>query len=316
MCCCCSRRVMLSILLALTTSLGYGTGDFLAGRLTQRLNSVLIVLYVQLLQSIIVLMLAWSTRQPFALDAFAWGIGAGFVNAIALILYYQALKVGQAGAVTPIVASGSVVPIVVSIVRGTILSLATLIGLLTVLIGIIISTLTTTSQYSEAECPSPPCRGALRIQRISPRSKWQPKICILLAMASALGFGVFSLLLEQGNSRADMGILWVTFGIQLGAVLITVISAFMFSRGGYSWSSNPDVFGILALIAVLNLGADVALVYALTPESLGTVSVLASLGPVFTSLLARFFTSERLSQLQITGASLILLGTLVVAAKT
>lgn len=306
---------MLPILLALTTSIGYGTGDFLAGRLARRLAPVIIVLYIQLLQSVIVLALAWFTHQPLAWDAFAWGMGAGVVNAIALILYYQALRVGRAGVVTPIVAGGSIVPVVISIGRGTIPGVFTFIGLLAVIIGIIISTLATTNQYPEAECPSPPCRGAFRTQRTSPRLKWYPKICILLAIASALGFGVFSLLLEQGNTHANSGILWVAFGVQLGAMLITLGGTFMIVKYQDLLVHQPGMLGVLVLITMLNLGADVALVYALTPENLGIVSVFASLGPVITSMLARYFTAERLSQLQITGASLILLGTLIVAAK-
>ncbi len=69
------------------------------------------------------------------------------------------------------------------------------------------------------------------------------------------------------------------------------------------------------MITLLNLGADASLTYALSLGNLGLVSVLASLEPVFTSLLARVVTSERLSRLQLLGAGLVLLGTLLVVYK-
>lgn len=60
--------------------------------------------------------------------------------------------------------------------------------------------------------------------------------------------------------------------------------------------------------------ADVGLTYALTFKNLGVVSVLASKGPVVTVLLAQIFSAERLSRMQTIGASLTVLGTLLVAS--
>ncbi len=211
---------MLPIVLALTTSLGYGTGDFLAGRVTQRLAPVLVVLYVQTVQSITVLMLALVTRQPLALPALLWSTGAGLLNAIGLILYYQALRIGRAGVVTPIVASSAVVPVVVSVAKGAIPSPLTLVGLLTVIIGIITSTLAAGNQNEEPEYPSPPCRGATRSLRKIRRVTWRPKICVVLAVSAALAFGIFFILVDQGSSVAGTGILWVMFGVQVGALPI------------------------------------------------------------------------------------------------
>jgi hypothetical protein len=45
------------ILLALAASIGYGAADFFAGRASQRLIPVLVVLYVQAVQIILVLFL-------------------------------------------------------------------------------------------------------------------------------------------------------------------------------------------------------------------------------------------------------------------
>jgi len=103
------------------------------------------------------------------------------------------------------------------------------------------------------------------------------------------------------------------FGVQVGALPIALISALVV-RGINSFVvTNASLLLALGLITILNLGADASLTYALTLGNLGIVSVLAFLGAVVTSLFARFVTSERLSQLQMLGASLVLLGTLAVA---
>lgn len=306
---------MISILLAFVTSFGYGMGDFLAGRVAQRLAPALIVLYVQAVQSVAVLIIALVTRQPLALPALVWGIGAGLLNALGLMLYYQALKIGRAGVVAPLVASGAVVPVLVSIAQGTIPSLLTLAGLLSVLLGVVVSTLASGSHSAEPECPSPPCRGATRSLRQPRRVKWLPKLCIVMAVAAALAFGAFFVLFNQGSAVAGRGVLWVAFGVQLGALPTTLISILV-APGINSFAiAETAILFSLGLITLLNLGADASLAYALSLGNLGIVSVLASLGPVFTSLLARVVTSERLSRLQLLGAGLVLLGTLLVVYK-
>ena len=132
------------------------------------------------------------------------------------LTYYQALKIGRAGVVAPLVASGAVVPIIVSIARGTMPSLLSLTGLFLVLIGVAISTLASGTRGEEPECPSPPCRGAIASRRQPRRLKWQPERCIVLAIAAALAFGTFFILFNQGSAVAGAGLLWVIFGVQVG----------------------------------------------------------------------------------------------------
>ena len=70
----------------------------------------------------------------------------------------------------------------------------------------------------------------------------------------------------------------------------------------------------MALLTVLNLSADAFLAYAVTRGDLAVVSVLASLAPVVTALLAHVLTAERPSAPQLAGAALAVLGTLVVSS--
>jgi drug/metabolite transporter (DMT)-like permease len=78
----------------------------------------------------------------------------------------------------------------------------------------------------------------------------------------------------------------------------------------------PEPFILLpvGVLTALNLAGDVSLSYAVTGAELAVVSVLASLAPVVTALLARIFTAERLTRLQGVGVTLAVVGTLVVTS--
>jgi drug/metabolite transporter (DMT)-like permease len=90
---------MTAILLALGSSVGYGVSDFLASRVARRVPPVLLVLYGQALQSVVLLVVA--VRQPYSAGALAWGTASGAIGAAGLVAYYQALATGQTAIVAP-----------------------------------------------------------------------------------------------------------------------------------------------------------------------------------------------------------------------
>ena len=57
---------MTAILLALGSSVGYGVSDFLASRVAKRVPPVLLVLYSQALQSVVLLVVVVVVSQPIA----------------------------------------------------------------------------------------------------------------------------------------------------------------------------------------------------------------------------------------------------------
>ena len=123
-----------------------------------------------------------------------------------------------------------------------------------------------------------------------------------------------ALLVDQGGVAAGGGVLWVALGVQLGA-LPTTLAGVLGSRGRHGLGiPDPALLLPVALLTVLNLCGDSFLAYAVTRGDLAVVSVLASLAPVVTALLARALTAERPSRPQTAGAILALLGTVVVSA--
>jgi drug/metabolite transporter (DMT)-like permease len=109
---------MMALLLALTSSASYGTSDFLASRVTKRLSPVLLVLYSQATQGLVLLVIVLAVRQAFAAVGLAWGAAAGALIAIGLVAYYHALAMGPTGVVASLAATGAVVPVLVDLVWG------------------------------------------------------------------------------------------------------------------------------------------------------------------------------------------------------
>ena len=109
---------MTAILLALGSSVGYGVSDFLASRVARRVPPVLLVLYSQALQSVVLLVVFVAVRQPYSAGALAWGAASGAIGAAGLVAYYQALATGQTAIVAPLASSGAVLPVLLDLAGG------------------------------------------------------------------------------------------------------------------------------------------------------------------------------------------------------
>jgi drug/metabolite transporter (DMT)-like permease len=301
---------MTAILLALGSSVGYGVSDFLASRIAKRVAPVLLVLYSQLLQSVVLLLVVLLVSQPYSGAGLAWGTASGAVGAVGLVAYYQALATGQTAIVAPLASSGAVLPLMVDLARGRGPGPVAMAGLVAVLAGIVVTSLASAELDDEAPAPTWHGPPAARRRVSVPR----PPVPVLLALAAALLFGLFFVGVDLGGEAAGGGVLWVALGVQLGA-LPTALAGALRSRGrGRLGIDDPALLLPVAVVSVLNLSADAFLAYGVTRGDLAVVSVLASLAPVITAACALTLTAERPTGPQLLGASLAVAGTLVVAA--
>ena len=300
---------MTAILLALGSSVGYGVSDFLASRVAKRVPPVLLVLYSQALQSVVLLVVVVAVSQPYSQAGLAWGTAAGAVGAAGLVAYYQALATGQAAIVAPLASSGAVLPLLVDLARGRRPGPVALAGLVMVLAGIAVTSLASGEQEEEGPAPTwhgPPAR---RRRGAVPR----PPLPVLLALVAAVLFGLFFVGVDLGGEAAGGSVLWVALGVQLGA-LPTTLAGGLRSRGRRLGIDDRALLLPVAVLTMLNLSADGFLAYAVTRGDLAVVAVLASLAPVVTAACAHALTAERPSGAQTAGAALAVLGTLVVSA--
>ncbi len=302
----------MAIALSLAASAGYGLSDFLAGRAARQVPVVLLALWSQVASGSVLLLVVLGLGQLPSVAALGWGAAVGAVAALGTLAFYRALATGPTSVVAPVAASGVLVPVLVDLLRGDSLSGLVLIGLPLTFTGLAVVSLT-----SESEDPEAAPTGVGHKPRLAGglvRSREGSRLAVPLALLAGACFGLAFLLIEQGVEAGQGTLLGVTLGFQVGALPTTVAAALILARPR-SWRIRPPRLLLpVVLVGLLDLFADGCLTYATDLGQLGVVSVLASLDPVVSVLLARFVGMERLRALQGVGVVLCVVGVVLVGA--
>ena len=214
----------------------------------------------------------------------ALAVGGGAMGITGLGLFYSALAAGPMSIVAPLGALGSVVGVAVGLLTGDTLTLMVAAGMALALVGALLA------GREHDTSPAGQRRG------------------VLLALAASACFGGYFVLF---NGAADGGpVAWAVGLARLPA--LPLAGALVLLRRS-PLPAGADLRRTLIVGNVDCLGA--ALVgYALAHGELSVVSVLASLYPVATVLLARFVLHERLERIQALGIVAALSGVALVTA--
>jgi drug/metabolite transporter (DMT)-like permease len=278
----------MAVALALSAAACWGLADFLAGLASRRVAVPVVLLLVQVGGLLVIAVVALAARQPWFDEGgnAALAAAGGLSGVLALGLFYRALAIGTMSVVAPISACGVALPVVVGLATGDRPSTAAAVGLVSIVVGVILAS---REAHVDAE--------AARAGRTS----------VLLALASAVGFGGFFALTDPAS---DDSLLWTivmvrTAALPLLVLLVAVLRpAFPVRRLGT---------GIL-LVGTIDLAATALISIANTKGDLSVVSVLGSMYPVVTVLLAAAVLHERLLPPQLAGVALALTGVALVAA--
>jgi drug/metabolite transporter (DMT)-like permease len=127
-----------------------------------------------------------------------------------------------------------------------------------------------------------------------------------LAILAALAFGVFFVSMD---AAADGGALWAVSSARIVPVAILLVIAAVLRPAPI----DRRAIAPLAGVGVLDSGANVMFAVALTVGIAGIVSVLGSLYPLATVILARAVLQERVSRHQRTGVLAALAGIALVS---
>jgi len=272
-----------SALLALCSSLLWGTSDFVAGLRSRTLPPAAVVGWSQLvgLTSLSVIVLA---GHPLTGTAWIpWAVAAGATGSVALAAFYAALSTGTMGVVAPIAALGAAVPVILGVIGGEHPSPLAWVGMAVAVAGAVLAS-------------GPELRGG------------QPARPIVLAAFAAVGFGLVLFLIGRGSRESLVSTLW---GMRLtSTTLYAVVALSRRTLGGVGRRDWPA----LVLVGVADLGANALFALAAMQGMVSVASVLGSLYPVVTILLARAVLGERLARIQNVGVLLSLVGVVVLAS--
>ncbi|MCW5951813.1 MAG: DMT family transporter [Propionibacteriaceae bacterium] len=273
-------------LLGLVASVCLGVSDFLGGTLARRVPLLTVLLLSQAVGVIAVLPRLLLDEPGGDLGpAVLWGVIGGVGVAIGVSSLYQALATGTMGVVAPLAALSVVVPLMAGLLAGDALGPLLMLGMAVAVLGTVLAT-------------GPEVRGGAR-GGIRP---------VLLALLSALGFGVSNLTVAWGSAHHVTATLLAN---AVTALLLYLVIAL--ARRHVPRASGRPLLGIVA-IGILGFLANLCFALASLSGLLSVVAVCASLFPAVTALLGWWVHGERLSAVQLAGVVLVFLGVGTIAA--
>ena len=270
--------------LALGASLSWGVGDFLGG-VKSRVLPALVVM---------------GASQPFGLAAvaiavavrgtgppgweIAWAPLAAVLGTIGLVAFYRGMAAGAMSVVVPIAAVAAGFPVVWGVVQGDSISVLQGIGFILALGGCVL----TAVERGEG-------------QRLAAGAGWG-----LLAMLAFGGYYV------PFHASAHHDWLWPTLLFRI--VSVSLVWTALLVRRTRVHGIRPHL-GALVAIGLLDTGGNVLFAAASEEHGLvSVVSVLASLYPIVTVLLARLTLGERVQRVQEAGIVVTLAGVAMISA--
>ncbi len=279
---------VLAVALGLAASVAWGSSDFLAGRKARDLTvlSVLLVSQGAGLAAVLAALALTGTGAPSA-ETVTFAALAGVAELIGFAALYRGLAIGSMCIVAPVSASAAVVPLLVGFAGGDVVSAPQAIAVVLVLGGVVL-----------AACESK-TGGRRRVSLAQGAG---------LGLLAAAGFGTF--FAGMGAAAGDGALIAVALSRVTAVVLLAGIVAVRAPSGR---PARGDL-GPLVVVGVLDALANVLFAVALTKGLVGVVSVLGSLYPVTTVLLARVVLGERITVVQRMGAIAAFAGVGAIAA--
>ena len=274
---------MRSIGLALGASLSWGVGDFFGPLKGRTLGALPVLLYVQL-GGLLTIVLVVATRGKGPTDATALlAIPAAISGTLGLYAYYRGIAVGAVSIVAPIAGVSAVIPVAFGIATGDRPSTWQWAGMATSLVGVFLA-----SRENE---------GGRRVAA-----------GVGLALLAAIGFGgYFPPMHAAGN--ADFW--WASLIFRLTSTSV-ILAAVAVRRPALGVPAVQIPF--LALIGTCDMLGVLLFAAASTSGLVSITSVLASLYPIVTVLLARVVLKERVARSQELGVVLTLTGVALISA--
>jgi drug/metabolite transporter (DMT)-like permease len=277
-------------LFALLSSVLWGTSDFLGGTTSRRLPPISVVVWSEAVGLLGPLGFAAATGRFDAPTGYiGWGLLGAVTGTCGIVAFYRALATGTMGVIAPIAALGVVVPVAVGLSQGDQPSVIQGVGIVVAITGVVLAS-------------GPELRSAEQARRAA-------ALPLLLAAVAAVGFGLVFVALDHGAKTSTV----MTLVVMRSASIVMLLGFVAISRTTQLRIARSDL-PVLVAIGVLDVGANGTFAYATRHGLLSVVSVLSSLYPAITVMLARSVHAERLRGIQIAGVVGALAGVCLIAS--
>jgi drug/metabolite transporter (DMT)-like permease len=276
--------VAAGLLLALAASLAWGVADFVGPWQSRTLGTLRVLLWAQLGGLAALALAVWAHGEGPHHWAVLWAVPAAVSGTLGLYAYYRGMVTGTMSVVAPIAGASAIVPVVFGIATGDRPRPAQLAGIVCALVGVVLA-----SQERQ--------EGARRVAA-----------GVGLALLAAVGFGFYFPPMHAAGA-ADPWWSALVFRTTASAIVVAAVAL-----------RRPQVrLGGRLLAVVVAVGCGDAFGNLLFAAASGhglvsLTSVLASLYPVVTVVLAAVVLKERVARPQQAGIVLTLAGVALIAA--
>lgn len=273
----------MTALLAVLSAVLVGAADFTGGFASRASPPLRVAALAQAsgMPFALVLALAWGAERVAPADA-AWSLASGAVLACGFGCFYTAMGRALISVVAPLAAvTGAVVPVAYAVARGERPGAIPTAGIVLALLAVAVVSI----------APSDPLQ---RHVAVTPRA-------VGLSIAAGVWFGLFYVFFAQISAAAGM---WPVLLERAAATVLLLVLAASLTRGRLELA--PRLRRLVVTVGVLEVAATVPLLLALQRGPIAIASVLASLYPVTTVLLATLVLRERMSRFQLAGVVLAL----------
>jgi drug/metabolite transporter (DMT)-like permease len=223
--------------------------------------------------------------EPFpTFPDIAWAMGAGIGGMIGITCLYRGLAVGRMGVVAPTTGVlGATIPVVFGFLVEGVPAPMTIVGIVGALVAVVLVT-------------RAPGHGTDRPSGV----QW--------ALAAGVAIGAFNICIGQFSGDSAFGLLVIIRVLQV--VVITLLIALW----RQPWRLPRDVLPKLVLIGLLDMTGNAAFILATQAGALAIATVLASLYPVVTVILAIVILREHLTRSHVAGIVLTAVSIVLIAA--
>jgi len=287
--------------LALSSAVVWGVADFSGGMASRHLRVFWLLAISHAFSLACLLAIAGGLHEvPPSNHILLLGLWSGLAGGVALLTFYHALSLGEMGIT------------------------AALTGLLTAALPVAY-TLATIGRPSPRQMAGfALAAAAIWLISSQARSRKQAdpleRTRIALAVVSGLGFGAFLIFLRQANAG---GLVWPLAASRVGSLALAIAGGLLFSRRHFvaDAGAQPGMLHIswrtgvaLTLLAsACDTGGNFLFIAATRVGRLDVASVLASLYPASTILLAAWLLKERASRRQAVGMAAALLAVALIS---
>ncbi|MFF0543174.1 EamA family transporter [Nocardia thailandica] len=285
---------MIPVLLALVAAAGYGVSDFFGGIAARRVTALRVVVVSYPFSTALVALavpLVGGRPDPASI---LWGLAAGIGGGLAVWWFYAALADGPMSVVSPVTAilvAG--IPVLAGLLLGERPGPLALAGIAVALVAVVLVSREAPDETTEEIIGGRELRFTRRVA--------------LLTVGSGAAFGFAFLFLHR--TASDSG-LWPVLAQRFAsAALVWAVALGARQFGGL----RGEPLRLALAVGVLDTVANVAMLYAFHHGMLSVVSVIGSLYPAATVLLAMVLLGERVSRTQQLGMALALVAVASIA---